>query len=69
MNLSLKNKLFIAIGFGVYQTVINLFFDSKVFLKEDLNFFLFLGCIFISTFLIEFVFLYLIIKASKKTWK
>ena len=69
MNLPLKYKIVIALGFGIYQTVINLFFDSKVFLKEDLNFFLFLGCVFISSFLIEFVFLYLIIKASKKLGK
>lgn len=66
MNLSLKYKIVIALGFSLYQTMINLFFDSKVFLKEDLNFFLFLGGVFISSFLIEFLFLYFNIKASKK---
>ena len=66
MNLSLKYKIVIALGFGLYQTMINLFFDSKVFLKEDLNFFLFLGGVFTSSFLIEFSFLYFNIKASKK---
>jgi hypothetical protein len=69
MNLSLKNKLFIAIGFGVYQTLINLFFDSKVFLNEDLNIVLFLFYVFISSFLIEFLIIHLIIKESRKLGK
>lgn len=69
MNLSLKNKLFIAIGFGFYQMLINLFFDSKVFLDENLNVVLFLFYVFISSFLIEFLIIHLSIKESKGSGK
>jgi hypothetical protein len=69
MNLSLKNKIVIAIAFGVYQTLINLFFDSKVFLKEDLNLLLYLGYVFTSSFLIEFLIIHLSIKESKRLGK
>ncbi len=69
MNLTLKNKIIIALGFGVYQTVINLFFDSKVFLNENLNLFLLLTYVFTCSFLIEFLIIHLSIKESRKLGK
>ena len=65
MKLSLKNKIVIASSFGLYQTLINLFFDSRFFLKEGLNFSVFLFYVFLSSFLFEFLIIYLNIKYFK----
>ena len=69
MKLSLKNKIVISACCGLYQTLINLFFDSKVFLKHDLNFWVFLFAVFISSFLIEFLIIYLNVKDSREQGK
>lgn len=65
MNLSLKNKIVIALGFGIYQTLINLFFESQVFLTDDLNLFLFLTYVIICSSIIEYLIIYFYIKESK----
>lgn len=65
MNLSLKNKLLVSIGFGFYQMLTNLFFESYQFLGNDLHFFVYLISVLIIFSLFEFIYIYLLLKRSK----
>lgn len=65
MNLSLRNKLLISVGFGAYQMLINLFFASYQFLGNDLPKVLYFGSILFLFAGIEFLYLYFLLKTTK----
>lgn len=65
MNLNTKNKLLISFGFGLYQLLINLFFDSYQFLNENNSFKLYILCLFFVFSLSEFISIFFLFKSTK----
>ena len=64
MVLSLKNKLYISLAFGIYLILVDLFFGSEKFLAVDIHGFLYFLLILISAVGLEFTFILIIEKIS-----